>query len=81
MEGFGFSNGFRCSDVHNFEKWKNLSINIFEWKLYQDGKDWKHNFIPIEISKNVSDRVVDLLIYKNNYALIKKLKVFLEDDV
>ena len=39
----------------------------------------KHNLIPIEISKNKSDRVVDLLIYKNHYARIKKLNVFLGD--
>ena len=26
---FDFSNGFRCSDVHKFEKLNNLSINIF----------------------------------------------------
>ena len=35
--------------------------------------------IPIEISKNESDKVVDLLIYKNHYALINKLTVFLGD--
>ena len=30
-------------------------------------------------SKNESDRVIDLLIYKNHYALIKKLNGFLGD--
>ena len=34
---------------------------------------------PIEISKSESDKVIDLLIYKNHYALIKKLNVFLGD--
>ena len=38
-----------------------------------------NNPLPIEISKNGSDKVVDLLIYKNHYALIKKLHVFLAD--
>ena len=33
----------------------------------------------MKISKNESDRVVDLLIYKNHYALLKKLNVFLGD--
>ena len=47
--------------------------------FYQDGDKWKHNLIPIEISKNESDRVVVLLIYKNHYALIKKLNVFSGD--
>ena len=39
----------------------------------------KHKLIPIEISKNISDRVIDLAIYKNHYVLIKKLDVFLGD--
>ena len=76
-EGFDFTNGFKSSDVHKFEKINNLSINIFELNFYQDGSNWKVFLIPIEISKNDSDRVVDFLVYKNRYALIKKLKVFL----
>ena len=31
----------------------------------------------MEISKNESNNVIDLLIYKNHYALFKKLHVFL----
>ena len=30
INGFDFSNGFKCSDMHNFEKINTLSINIFE---------------------------------------------------
>ena len=33
----------------------------------------------MEISKNDSDGVIDLLIYKNHYVLIKKLNVFSRD--
>ena len=65
--------------MHRFEKANNLSFNIFEITFYQDKIKWKHILIPIEISKNESDRVVDLLIYKNHYALIKKLNVFFGD--
>ena len=39
----------------------------------------RHKLIPIEVSKNDSDRVIDLAIYKNHYVLIKKLNVFLGD--
>ena len=77
--GFDFTNGFKCSDVHKFGKLNNLSINILEINFYQDKDKWKHNLIPFEISKNESDKVIDLLIYKNHYALIKKLNVFLGD--
>ena len=35
--------------------------------------------MPIEISKNDSGNVIDLLIIKNHYATIKKLKVFSGD--
>ena len=59
---FDFTNGFKCSDVRKFEKLNNLSINIFELNFYQDKDKWKHNLIPIEISKNDSDKVIDLLL-------------------
>ena len=54
-------------------------MNIFELNFYRDQEKWKHNLLPFEISKNESDRVVDLLLYKNQYALIKKLNMFLGD--
>ena len=79
FQGFDFTNGFKCSDVHRFNELNNLSVNIYELNFYQDGDKLKHNLIPIEISKNNSDKIVDLLIYKNHYALIKKLHVFLGD--
>ena len=79
IEGFNFTNGFKCSDVHKFNDINNLSVNIVELNFYQDKDKWKHNLIPIEISKNESDKVVDFLVYKNHYALIKKLNVFLGD--
>ena len=79
FQNFDFTNGFKCSDVHKFNELNNLSVNIFELNFYEDKNKWKHKLIPIEISKNKSDRVVDLLIYKNHYALIKKLNVFLGD--
>ena len=37
------------------------------------------NFNFIEISKKESDRIVDSLLCKNHYALIKKIIVFLRD--
>ena len=77
FQSFDFTNGFKCSDVHKFNELNNLSVNTNELNFYQDGDNWKHNLIPIENSKNDSDKVIDLLIYKNHYALIKKLHVFL----
>ena len=77
IEGFDFTNAFKCSDVHKYERLYNLSINIFQLIFYQDQYKWKHKLIPFENSKNESDRVVDLMIYRNHYVLIKKLNVFL----
>ena len=74
---FDFTNGFKCSDFHRLNQLKNLSVNIYELNFYQDCDKWKHNLIPIEISKKESDKVIDSLIYKNHYALIKKLHAFL----
>ena len=79
IQGFDFTNGFKCSDVHKFNKVNNLSIKIFELIFYQDQNNWKHKLIPIENSKNESDRVIDFAIYKNQYVLNKKLDVFLGD--
>ena len=79
FQSFDFTNGFECSDVHRFNEINNLSVNIYEINFYQDGDKWKHNLIPIEISKNKSDNVIELLIYKNHYALIKKLHEFLKN--
>ena len=77
-DGFDFTNGFRCSDVHKFEK-LHSSFNIFELNFYQDQNKWRHKLNPIEVRKTESDRAIDLLIYKNHYVLFKKLKVFLGD--
>ena len=79
FQSFDFTNGFKCSDVHRFNELNKLSVIIYELKFYQDGDQWKHNIIPVEISKNESDTTIDLLFYKNHYALIKKLNVFLGD--
>ena len=62
IDVFDFTNGFKCSDVHKFNETNNLSINIFELYFYQDQNQWKPKLIPIEVSKNDSDRVIDLLI-------------------
>ena len=66
IEGFDYTNGFRCSDDHKFENLNKISINIYESDSYQDGEELKHNLLPIEITKNQSDNVIDLLIYKNH---------------
>ena len=79
IERFDFSNGFKCNDVHRFNEIKSLSVYTFETIFYQDQNKWRHKLITNEVSKNDSDRVVDLLIYKNHYFLNKKLNMFLGD--
>ena len=73
IEGFDFSDGFRSSDVNKFGKLNNLSGKIFVF-FYTTRK---HKLIPIKVSKDVSDRAIDLLNYKNHYVSIKNLNVFL----
>ena len=63
--------------MHRLEKMNNLAINIFGINIYQGQNKWQHKLIFIEISIKESDRVIDLIIYKINYVLIKKFKVFL----
>ena len=62
IQGFEITNGFKCNDVHKFNEINNLSINIFELNFYQDQYKWRHKLIPIEISRNESDKVIDLAV-------------------
>ena len=79
IQDFDLTNGFKCSHVHSLNELKKLSVNIFELNFYQDQNKWKHKLIPIQISKNDSDKVINLLVYKDHYVLIKKLNMFLGD--
>ena len=36
IQGFDFSYGLKCSDVHKFNELNTLSINLFELYFYQD---------------------------------------------
>ena len=42
-DGFDFTNGFECSDVHKIEKLKTLFKNNIELFFYQDQNKWKQN--------------------------------------
>ena len=79
IQRFDFSYGLKCSDVHRFNELNNLSNNKFELVFYQDQNKWRHKIIPIEISRNNSDRIIDLAIHRNHYVLIGNLDVFLGD--
>ena len=41
IEGFVFTNGFKCSDLHKFKKINTLSKILYELNVYHDGKIWK----------------------------------------
>ena len=79
IQDFDFTNGFKCNDVQKFNELNNLSNIIFQLNFFEDQNKWRNNLIPIEVSKNISDRVVDLIIYKNHYVVIKKLNIFFGD--
>ena len=51
IERFDFTNGVKSSDMHRFEKVKNLSIKINEIYFYQEGDKRKIILLPIEIKK------------------------------
>ena len=77
LQVFDFTNGFNCSDVHRFKKLDNFSVKTFELNFYHDQIEWNHIIEPIEVGENDSDRVLDLLIYKNHYVLNKAWEIFL----
>ena len=45
-------------------------------KFNQDQTNWKQKINTIDISKTESDKVVGLYLYRNRYALIRKLQYF-----
>ena len=61
FDGFDFTNGYKCSVIHKLETLNNIFNSIPEINFYQVGDKWKHKFIPIEISENESDKIVDLI--------------------
>ena len=65
FQGFDFTNRFKCSGVHRFNKLTKLSVNLFEITFNQNQNKWKHKLTPVEVSKNNSAGVIDLSIYKN----------------
>ena len=71
-----FSNGIKITDIDNFEKLNNqLSKNVFEYSKEDDND---YNLVPLYISKNIENRrIIDLILYKNHYILLKKLHVFI----
>ena len=47
--------------------------------FYQDQNKWKHNLIPIQVSKNEAVIIIDSLTNKNHYALVIKMNVLSGD--
>ena len=76
IQRFDFHNGFKSSDDHKFNELNSLFIDMYELNFYQDQNKWRHNIVPIEVSKNDSEGVIDLLFNKFHYALIEKINVF-----
>ena len=70
INGFDFTNGYKCSNVHRYNELNNLSVKIIELIFNQDQNKWRHKLIPFEVSKKNSDKVIDLAIYKYHYVLI-----------
>ena len=70
------NNGMKITDVDKFEKLNNqLSINVFE-NTEDENNDYK--LVPLYFSKNIINRtIIDLILYKNHYILLKKLHVFI----
>ena len=71
-----FTNGMRIKDIDKFEVLNpTLSINVFEYSTEEDN-DYK--LVPLYFSKNIENRrIIDLILYKNHYILLKKLHVFI----
>ena len=76
IDGIDFTNGMKIVDIPRFENLNPaLTINVFEY-CTKDDNDYK--LVPLYISKNTENRrIIDLILYKNHYILLKKLHVFI----
>ena len=76
ISNIDFTNGMRIIDIPKFENLNNqISINVFEYSKEEDND---YTLIPLYISNNIENRrIVDLILYKNHYILLKKLHVFI----
>ena len=76
VSGIDFTNGMKIVDIPRFEILNpTLSINVFE-NSKEEENDYK--LFPLYISKNIENRrIIDLILYKNHYILLKKLHVFI----
>ena len=70
---FIFSFQFECSDIYEFRKVITLFKNFFNLRFYPVRNEWKHKLNLIEISKNNSEKVIDLMICKNLCIPIKEV--------
>ena len=76
IDNIDFTNGMRIIDIPRFERLNpTLSIIVFAYSKEEDN-DYK--LVPLYISKhNKNRRIIDLILYKNHYILLKKLHVFI----
>ena len=61
----------RIFDIPRFQRLNpTLSINVFECSTEEDND---YNLLPLYISKhNKNRRIIDLILYKNHYIILKK---------
>ena len=71
-----FVKGMKIVNFLRFEIFfPRLSMNVFQ---YSTDKDNDYKLFPLYITKDNKDRrIVDLILYKNQYILPKKLHVFI----
>ena len=68
---YGIDFPFKTSDFSKSEKMNILAFKKFELQFHQKGINWKQKLIPLEVCGTNSETVIDLMIYKNHYDLIK----------
>ena len=71
-----FQDGMKIVNIPRFEILKpTLAINLFEYSTDEDN-DYK--LVPLYIAENNENRrIIDLILYKNHYILLKKLHVLI----
>ena len=73
-----FTNGMQITDIPKFERLKkNLSINVFG---LQNSRNEKNHGVKKNAKNNLNTTIIDLLLYKISYVLIKKLDALINNN-
>ena len=81
-DGIDFTNGVSVDYIEKLDDLNNWTINVFQLKEDKPLIQWyvSKNNKEVQHCELECKNVIDLVFYQGHYFLIKKLRVFFQDD-